>query len=126
MSGPKWACLGAFTSTSNKCGQYTSGTFGLYYPSSSSPDVSTLGNTPANSGKSIGSVVGPLVYVRQTNSTAPFQVYADFLNYFEGSCPKDFTDVTTSATYASLIPAGNPNGVHLCQLESPQLTYSPS
>jgi len=128
-------CLGPFTSTSSKCGQYGSSTATQFIAASGSTSLITnIGKTasngaaPTDTGPAINNaLVGPLVYLSQTTSGTTITVTAKFINFFETNCPStDFTDISASlpASIAQVL-TGLPGGTSAkaCALTK-TLTYT--
>lgn len=94
-------CLGSFTTTNNKCGQYNSGTSTQYVDATASASLLTetakVGNVPQNSGVDTHfPLAGPLVYLSQTTTGGTVTVTGKFINFFEAGCPSGFTDISSS------------------------------
>ena len=136
LSGKAY-CLGSFTTTSGKCGQYTSSTATAFLPASDSSSMLTelakIGNTPTNNSPAIKSVLaGPILFTyKTTNGSADTDtVTARFINFFEGNCPSsapgEYTIATLPAPIA-LVLTGLPSGtsVHACYAEK-TFSYSPT
>lgn len=109
-SGDVAYCLGSFTSTNNKCGQYNSSTATRYLPASASSTlltnvtkVNSRGKAPENGGATVNSALaGPLVYLSQTTSSGTVTVTAKFIGFFEGtSCPSSELTIISSGTLSS-------------------------
>lgn len=98
-----YLCLGSFTSTSGKCGKYTSSTAGQFLNASDAASIITgvtkIGAQPQNAGAVVGNnYVGPIVWMYQsTDGSGNVTVTAKFIDYFEGTCPSDFEDLTASS-----------------------------
>lgn len=125
-ASPGIACLGKFPATLNRCGAYNTG--GAYLSDTTAdPIIAKLNNVskpPTNNGKPVGNrFSGPLVYVRQSSDTPPYTVTANFLNYFVGNCPSDFTDVTSTSPFSTYIPSAN--GTKLCNHQK-SFTFNPN
>jgi prepilin-type N-terminal cleavage/methylation domain-containing protein len=126
-------CLGTFTSFSNKCGQYTSGTATKFLLASGSAslmtEVAKIGNAPVNGEPSLKSqLVGPIVDVTQTTTGPNITVTAQFINFFEGSCPRGFVGpvsaATVAANYAAIAQVMTGVTANFCYLQK-QFTYTP-
>lgn len=132
--GTYYYCLGTFTTTSSRCGEYTSGT-ATKVRAATGPDangviaasirteLAKVGNVPANSALPINSLyVGPYVlFTKSTNGgTGAITITADIIGIFQGSsCPTDTTSV------ASPPMAGTPaTGIVSCKTTR-TLTYTP-
>lgn len=132
--GTYYYCLGTFTTTDNKCGEYTSGS-ATKFRAASGPDangviaasirteLAKVGNVPVNSASAIdGLYVGPYVlFTKSTDGgTGAVTITADFIGIFQGgSCPAD------TASVASPPMAGTPaTGIISCKVTK-TLTYTP-
>lgn len=94
-------CLGTFTTTANKCGEYTSGTTTRFRAASGPSDpngviaetirteLAKVGNTPANAAPSIDNLyIGPYVAFDKTATT----ITAKFIGIFKATaCPSGTT-----------------------------------
>ena len=125
-ASPAVGCLGKFPDSLNRCGTYNTG--GAYYSDSTSntllTEVAKIGDTPENNSPIIdGKFAGPMYRVTRSSNTPPYTVTANFLSYSEGDCPQDFTDVTSTSPYSTLMPS--PDGKHLCRI-STSFTYNPN
>jgi prepilin-type N-terminal cleavage/methylation domain-containing protein len=125
-------CLGAFTSTSSKCGQYGSATPTKFIAAAGSASLLTemakVGNVPSNSGAAINSaLIGPLAYLTQSTAAGTVTVTGQFINFFEKSCPTGFTNINASLpTSIALVMTGLPAGTsaNACSL-SKVFSYTP-
>lgn len=129
-ASPTIICLGTFSSTLNKCGQYNN--VSASYSDSTSTDLVTeikkvTDRVPANTGPQIrNTYAGPLVYMTKDTNTPPITLSADFINFFENACPTGIEDVTNNNTlpYISL-KSGSTISVKICRLHK-ELTYNPN
>lgn len=136
---PNVACLGGvgtFPSGTqpaggNKCGQYGSSSTTSYASTTSSlqTEVTKIGTMPDNNGPSVSNtLVGPIVYVSQTANSGTIPVEADFINFFEKTCPtQDFIDATSNystkfSKLSTVLPSGSTAKV--CYLKS-NFSYTP-
>lgn len=107
---PVYACLGLFSSTSSRCGQYNSTNSTQYLVTNDSTDAHSqatttilagatrTGSVPSNSGPVINnSYSGPFLWEKQVTSGTTVTVTAEYINFFEGNCPSDFTNETANA-----------------------------
>lgn len=99
-----YLCLGSFTSTSGKCGKYTSGTSGQFLNASDATAITTgvakIGALPDNAGPAVAkNFIGPIVWMYQSTNggTGDITVTAKFIDYYENVCPAGFEDLTASA-----------------------------
>jgi type II secretory pathway pseudopilin PulG len=132
--GTYYYCLGTFTTTNSKCGEYTSGTATKVraaigpdangvVAASIQTELAKVGNVPVNSASAIdGLYIGPYVFfTKSTNGgTGAITITADIIGIFQASsCPADTTSV------ASPVMAGPPaTGVISCKTTR-TLTYTP-
>lgn len=129
---PMMYCLGTFTETANKCGQYGSSSTNESFPGSNPGDpnsivslVKRVSPTPVNSGLNVeAQLVGPLIYVTQNTDTPPITVTANFVNFFETGCPKDWINRTSASPYNLMLNGITTNAI-ICSLEK-TFTYDPN
>lgn len=115
-AGAKVYCLGSFTTTSSKCGQYASANSQASFPASDSAALLTamdkVGNVPTNTGEVFkGVLAGPIAYTTQVTSGGTVTVTTQFINFFETSCPTGFTNINASLpTAMANVLTGLPSG----------------
>lgn len=125
-STPAIGCLGEFSDTSNRCGDFNNS--GASYSDTTADtllaEVDKIGDVPQKNSPVVnGTLAGPMYYVSRASDTPPYTVTASILNYSEGDCPKDATDVTTTGPYNYFIPS--PDGYHLCMVQT-NFSYDPN
>lgn len=134
VDGTYYYCLGDFSTTGNKCGEYTSGTAAKVraavgpdangvIAASIRTELAKVGKIPTNSAAAIdGLYVGPYVFfTKATNSgTGAITITADFIGIFQGSsCP------TGTAIVATPPMGGTPaTGIVSCKTTK-TMTYTP-
>lgn len=116
-------CLGDFSASANKCGEYTSSN-ATHYRHATGPDpdglvaeeirseLAKVGKTPSNSAPPIDNrVIGPYVAYSKSTAASTVTITADFISLFkDSSCP----DGTTEAASA---PIGSAmSGVIACKI----------
>lgn len=117
-AGDVTACLGSFTSYSNKCGQFQSSVSTAYVDATGTnstnvlTELTKIGNAPNNAGPSLNNaLVGPIAFSYVTGSN-PYTVTTQLINFFENSCPSDFTNINASlpaslANVLTALPSGS-------------------
>lgn len=119
-------CLGEFSTTSNKCGEFTSPTTTKYRLAVGASDPNSIaaesirtelakvGNTPVNAAPSIDNLyIGPYVAFDKTATT----ITAKFIGIFKGStCPSELTAEASPPMATSI------SGIISCKI-SKTLTY---
>jgi type II secretory pathway pseudopilin PulG len=127
-ASPSIVCLGTFSATLNRCGQYNNAT--ASYPDSTATSLLSelqkiSDRASTNNGPKVGNLfAGPLVYVSKDTDTPPIKLSAEIVNFFELGCPSGMTDVTTTSPYSNL-KSGVTNTTKICSLHK-ELSYSTS
>ena len=129
-------CLGSFTATSSKCGQYSSSTPTAFLtaPSTTPPTLLTelakIGNIPINNSPTVkASLAGPILFTYKTTVSGTITITSRFINFFEGSCPSAMPSEYTVGTLPvpiALVLTGLPSGTvaHACYVEK-TFSYTP-
>jgi len=104
-AGAQYLCLGPFSSTNNKCVQYT-GTSSQYIDATAAPTAALLsavpkiGSTPSDSGPAVkNKIAGLIAWLTQSTNgtTGAITITANFIDFFELDCPGGFTNVTVNS-----------------------------
>lgn len=131
-TGDKTFCLGTFSSTNSKCGQYNSSTSTKFIAAGGSSGLlenvgkmSNGGKAPTDSGPVVNNaLVGPLVYLKQSTASGTVTVTAQFINFFEGNCPSDFTNINSSLPSSIALVLSGVSGANVCALTE-TFSYTP-
>lgn len=129
---PVTLCLGNFTATKNKCGQYNSNSPNKAIDATASDTAAALaalgqvGKKPDNTAPPVSDmVVGPIAYVSQTtDASGNVTVSVKYISFFQGStCPSGFTDDSSNAPSNTML-AGLPKlSTVACAITNNSFTY---